>query len=425
MRLPEWILSARRRAKPARRGRRGAPRLRAHLRLEQLEDRSTPSVLIPVPNHRDLVFDGARDLLYVTTSAGAVQRYDIQAQQLLTPYNVGVSLNGADITPDGGALYVTENRRGPTQGFVYKVNLADGGVTTLAYDLAPGEGGSWAIAIANNGLGLLSTRLEGSGWVPLRQVDLSTDALSTRTDDTGSGGGGQVRQDTLVQRGPDRSQFLLTESNISNGPLFTNDAGTNSFPARADTAAFLGDALASVNRDGSLTALEFGNGVMRVSDDGTELFLSTPSGVRMIDLPQSTGVASRLDVAGFPSLVSSGTISSFTVTAKDPAGNVATGFTGTVHFSSTDPGALLQQDYTFTPADQGAHTFHAALFSGGTFSITATDGADGLSGSQTNIRVHTGPVSLIPVANRRDLVFDGARGVLYITTTCTAGRTAA
>ncbi len=71
-------------------------------------------------------------------------------------------------------------------------------------------------------------------------------------------------------------------------------------------------------------ATPFGSGEMTVSSDGSELFMATPSGVRVIDLPADTGVASQLVVSGFPTLVSAGTISSFTVTAEDAAGNVAT-----------------------------------------------------------------------------------------------------
>ena len=67
------------------------------LLLAELEDRSVPSTLIPVGNRRDLVFDPARDLLYITTSAGTVQRYDVAGQALLPPLAVGTSLNGADI----------------------------------------------------------------------------------------------------------------------------------------------------------------------------------------------------------------------------------------------------------------------------------------------------------------------------------------
>jgi streptogramin lyase len=62
--------------------------------------------------------------------------------------------------------------------------------------------------------------------------------------------------------------------------------------------------------------------------------------------------AANPDVAGTPFNV--------TVTAQDPYGNTATGYTGRVHFSSGDPyGASLPADYTFTAADQGVHTFAA------------------------------------------------------------------
>src|SRR5258708_25331340 len=67
--------------------------------LEQLENRLTPSVLIPVSDRHDFVYDSSRNLLYITTASGQVQRYDVANQTLLTPWIVGSSLNGADITP--------------------------------------------------------------------------------------------------------------------------------------------------------------------------------------------------------------------------------------------------------------------------------------------------------------------------------------
>src|ERR1700730_10889377 len=77
----------------------------ARLSVCQLEDRLTPSMLIPVVNHHDLVFDSVRNLLYITTDDGKVQRYDVANGTLLSPLAVGTTLNGADITPDGKSLY--------------------------------------------------------------------------------------------------------------------------------------------------------------------------------------------------------------------------------------------------------------------------------------------------------------------------------
>jgi sugar lactone lactonase YvrE len=473
------------------------------LGLEQLECRLTPSTLIPVSNRHDLVFDPTRDLLYITTASGQVQRYDVANQRLLTPWNVGTSLNGADITPDGSALYVAENQTSGSQGVIHKVNLDDGSVTNLTYALSGGEGGSFDIAVADNGKAFFSTRFQGSGWVPFRQIDLSTGAITTRTDTPGSGFGGQVRQDTQINRGGDGSQLFMTEANISSGPIFTYDPASNSFPQHRQTNAFYDNMISSVSPDGSLIATEFGygpsfyygvsvmdrnfhsvrtfapnfngglafdpsrdllyladasadqvvafdtntwqerfrlsigesippsatfgNGEMTVSSDGSELFLSTPFGVRMIDLPASTGVASRLAVSGFPNLIPATGGAYFTVTALDPAGNTATGYTGTVQLTSTDPGAAFYDgdtglpldtgSYTFQPTDQGTKTFISVLNTGGSQSITATDSDVGFSGTQVDITVHTAPTTVIPVVNHRDLVYDPFRNVIYITTT--------
>jgi adhesin/invasin len=49
------------------------------------------------------------------------------------------------------------------------------------------------------------------------------------------------------------------------------------------------------------------------------------------------------------------------VTAFDAYGNVVTGYTGTVHFTTSDAKASVPVDYTFTAADNGSHTFPYTL----------------------------------------------------------------
>jgi hypothetical protein len=79
-------------------------------------------------------------------------------------------------------------------------------------------------------------------------------------------------------------------------------------------------------------------------------------------------------VGGFSSPTTAGAVGSVTVTALDSSGNTMTGYTGTVHFSSSDPQAVLPGDYTFTAADQGVHTFTngVTLKTAGSQTITAT-----------------------------------------------------
>ncbi len=98
-------------------------------------------------------------------------------------------------------------------------------------------------------------------------------------------------------------------------------------------------------------------------------------------------------VTGFPSSTTAGVAGSITVTALDPSGNVLTGYTGTVHFTSSDPQAGLPADYTFTAADNGSHTFSVTLKTAGVESITASDGSNGLLGSETGITVNPAAAS--------------------------------
>ncbi|HJQ40358.1 MAG TPA: hypothetical protein VKB93_24705, partial [Thermoanaerobaculia bacterium] len=61
-----------------------------------------------------------------------------------------------------------------------------------------------------------------------------------------------------------------------------------------------------------------------------------------------------------------------TVTALDASNATVTGYTGTVHFTSSSAGTL-PSDYTFTGGDAGSHTFSVTLTTNGPQSITATD----------------------------------------------------
>jgi hypothetical protein len=62
-----------------------------------------------------------------------------------------------------------------------------------------------------------------------------------------------------------------------------------------------------------------------------------------------------------------------TVTARDLYGNLAGGYLGTVHFTSTDGAAVLPADYTFTSTDKGKHTFSVTLNTAGAQVLKVTD----------------------------------------------------
>jgi hypothetical protein len=70
--------------------------------------------------------------------------------------------------------------------------------------------------------------------------------------------------------------------------------------------------------------------------------------------------ATQLINGGVPR-VTHGVAFSLTLALEDACGNVATGYVGTVHFSSSDSTAALPANYTFTAADAGQHTFTMTL----------------------------------------------------------------
>jgi Ca2+-binding RTX toxin-like protein len=85
--------------------------------------------------------------------------------------------------------------------------------------------------------------------------------------------------------------------------------------------------------------------------------------------------ASRFDVST-PANSLAGLSFRVTVTASDPYGNIATGYTGTVHFTSDDGQAILPGDYQFTTGanrDNGIHAFDVTLKTAGPRTVTVSD----------------------------------------------------
>ena len=97
-------------------------------------------------------------------------------------------------------------------------------------------------------------------------------------------------------------------------------------------------------------------------------------------------------VLSAPAEVTAGVPFDLTVTAVDPLGQLAAGYTGTVTLSVTDPdpGVVLPADYTFTVDDAGVHAFtdnglgETTLITPGQQTLAVTDTANrALAGSAT------------------------------------------
>jgi len=135
-------------------------------------------------------------------------------------------------------------------------------------------------------------------------------------------------------------------------------------------------------------------------------------------LGQHDGALKTLAVtSAFPSVTTVNTGGSFTVQAKDAAGDVITNYTGTVTIAVNDPAAIVPvRTYTFTAADAGAHTFDLAFGTPGARTITVA-GENGVVSTQTVTVNGYGLVKSLAIPTRSDQLFDPTRNQTIVTGT--------
>jgi Ca2+-binding RTX toxin-like protein len=223
---------------------------------------------IAVTGIQDLVYDGARDYLYITTSTGDLQRYDVGTKALLESWHVGSSLNGADITADAAFLCVAEGARGALEGLVHKVDLTTGQVTNLAYTLTDNYAvGSYDVAIGSDGFAFVT----GTQGNPLRKLDLATGIFSLVEPYPWSLA---YNGPFVVERSLDANWMVFPGLSSYDSGLYTYDVSGDTFAAETDLGNYASDRLA-LNADGSLIVVQIDNEI-KIFDAGLNLVAALP-----------------------------------------------------------------------------------------------------------------------------------------------------
>jgi hypothetical protein len=394
-------------------------------RVEQLEDRTVPTILLPVSNHRDLVYDPVRNLLDITTTNGLVQQYSLKAQTLLQPLAVGGVLAGADISADGNSLVVADQGFNNAQ-FLHRINLNTFQDSPIIWGPFSTSDPTWDVAMGPGTKGLFD---DTSATVPVRveQADINTGALTFRRDAPGSKGPGLIGSGSLIHRSADRSTFLIADTASSAGTLFTYNALTDTFSKPIQLGFPLSGATTAVNRNGTLFAVQVKGATFILNQqlvivnvlqglDGGVAFdptqdvmyavsssqgmilafntntwattYQTPVGEMVppgtplgngtmtvttngwLFLATPSGVrgyqlppttAASFAITGAPASTTAGQPFQFTVTALDSNGQPIPNYIGTVHFTTTDYHSWL------VPAD---YTFAASENSSHTFTMS-------------------------------------------------------
>jgi hypothetical protein len=111
-----------------------------------------------------------------------------------------------------------------------------------------------------------------------------------------------------------------------------------------------------------------GDHVAQVQDTAAVISSATTTSVAI-----GPARAASFTAAAAAAPVTAGEPQTFTATAFDRFGNVATGYAGTVHFTASDPRAVLPADFAFTAGDAGKHDFAVTLKTAGTATVNLGD----------------------------------------------------
>ena len=172
------------------------------------------------------------------------------------------------------------------------------------------------------------------------------------------------------------------------GNVVTSYSGTVRFTS-TDPAATLPANSTLTNGTGTFSATLKTAGTQTIT--GTDTVAASITG--SIPITVTPAAATHFTVST-PATTTEGSAFNFTVTALDPFNNVATGYAGTVRFTSSDPNATLPANSTLT---NGVRTFSATFRSAGNQTITATDTVNASITGTSNATADAMPPPATPI----------------------------
>jgi len=281
----------------------------------------------------------------------------------------------------------------------YKLTASDAGIRTFSNGVTLDTAGNQTVTATD----AAKSSITGSGTVAVNPAAAASLALAAPATTTA----GDTFSVTVTALDP--------YDNVATG--YT---GTVHFTSSDPQAALPADSTLN-NGAGSfhVTLLTAGTQSITATDTATASITGSSN------LAVSPAAAATLAVSGFPSPTTAGASNTFTVTALDPYGNTATGYTGSIHFSSSDAQAALPADYTYTAGDGGSHVFSTALKTAGTQSLSATDvNAASITGTQGNITVAPAAAASFVVSGFPSTTTAGASHNFTVTALDAYGNTA-
>jgi sugar lactone lactonase YvrE len=309
----------------------------------------------------------------------------------LTAAGNGLSVSSAGIVVDAAAAASLVLESAPASisagdGFTVSVtardaagNIATGHSRQVSIQSSLPGATLPASAVLVNGVGSFPVALKKSGLQTLSATDgvLSANSGPIQVNPAAFSASQSVlsSSSSTVASGSDVTLTLTTKDSYGNlNPV--------SLPALSDIQ-FQASLPGGNGNFGSVSAL--GAGVYSVNftgvGAGASILSSSIGGALVgntVSMTITPGAPSRLVLGSLPATSSAGSSVSFTVTAKDPAGNTAPSYSGQVQFTSSDGNADLPATSGLT---QGTRSFSAVFRTAGSQTISASDGNLSASGS--------------------------------------------
>jgi hypothetical protein len=203
-----------------------------------------PTAFVPSPYRSDMTEDSLRKVLYISGTDGNVMRYDLTSKSFLEPVFLGGTLRGMDISPDFSSLIVAGSHSAEGANSAGVIELATGSSRLIQFPYDFYEGDTYSAVFIDNQTALVDSRFAGSGWVPLRRIDLVSGMTASE---------GSIRQDSMLCASADRSVVAIAESNMAPSRIKRYRVSDGSIAASASTFGYLSEI--AVNRDGHQYAL--------------------------------------------------------------------------------------------------------------------------------------------------------------------------
>ena len=306
-------------------------------------------------------------------------------------------------TSAGGVFYATQSSSTPITSVVI-----DAGESSATFYYEDTTAGTPTVTAADSGLGSPSSQEETITPTAANQVAFSSGPLTLAAGSRGQVTLGFEDQYNNPGAASTTDQTINLTTTSGDGAFYATVVGTTPITSIVISA---GETSATFYYDDTRS----GTPTLTASDIA---FNSAPTQVETI----VAGVAKSLEITGYPSTTTAGVSHPFTVTVVDAYGNVDTGYTGTVEFSSSDAqvaaGSGLPLAYTFTTGsggDDGVHTFTATLKTAATQSIKVSDNSvPALTASQTGIAVTAAAATQLKIVATPASVIAGVEFALTV-----------